>query len=522
MQTSSNSPSGSDLKLPFADSPGIGLVLLQDALDWRLIRSLAPALGDDLRSLVPLTFHQGLLHLGSFSVLPQAEVLRLSEKLKSKLKIHTLAPSEIRRWMQLGRSQMPEAFQGAAGVSPEPEIALTIGSDGTAEGKRISSILQSLLNDALKCRASDIHLESQEDRLRVRFRIDGLLREMGSFPAAESKQILSRVKVLADLDIANHRTPQDGRVTQQINGQMVDLRVSTLPCLHGEKAVLRLLPKNNTFKELEQLGFNDRDLTVYRSWLSRAQGLILITGPTGSGKTSTLYTSLREIVDERRNVVTIEDPIEYQLADINQVQVNPRAGLTFANGLRSILRQDPDIIMVGEIRDYETAQTVFQAAMTGHLVLSTLHTNDAPNAVSRLLDMGIEPYLIAGALVGVIAQRLVRRVCRHCSVDYTPDGTDLQRLRLEGHPECLHIGYQWQRAVGCRECFSSGYFGREGIFEVMAVDDGLRGLIHARAPQADLEAYLRVRNVPSLAEAGIAKVMEGSTTIEELLRVVAV
>jgi type II secretory ATPase GspE/PulE/Tfp pilus assembly ATPase PilB-like protein len=248
----------------------------------------------------------------------------------------------------------------------------------------------------------------------------------------------------------------------------------------------------------------------------------LITGPTGSGKTSTLYTSLREIIDERRNVVTIEDPIEYQLADINQVQVNPKAGLTFASGLRSILRQDPDIIMVGEIRDYETAQTVFQAAMTGHLVLSTLHTNDAPNAVSRLLDMGVEPYLIAGALVGVIAQRLVRRVCRYCGASYTPEITDLRRLKLDAHPEMGGVAGQWIRAVGCKECFSSGYHGREGIFEVMTVDDSLRALIHARAAQAELENYLRARNVASLPEAGIAKVMEGSTTIEELLRVVAV
>lgn len=517
MQTSSPN---SELKLPITESPGIGMVLLQEALDWRLVRSIATRLGDDLRSVVPLLFHQGILHMGSFSALSEAEKRRVAEKTNSKLQFHILASSEVRRWWQIGREQLPDAFPGAGGT--EPAIAITIGSDGTAEGKRISTQLQNLLNDALKCRASDIHMESQEDRLRVRFRIDGLLREMGSFPVAESKQMLSRVKVLADLDIANHRTPQDGRVSQSINGQMVDLRVSTLPCLHGEKAVLRLLPKNNSFKALEQLGFDDQDLATFRDWLGRAQGLILITGPTGSGKTSTLYTSLREIVDERRNVVTIEDPIEYQLSDINQVQVNPRAGLTFASGLRSILRQDPDIIMVGEIRDFETAQTVFQAAMTGHLVLSTLHTNDAPNAVSRLLDMGIEPYLIAGALVGVVAQRLVRRVCRSCGASYVPDETDLQRLKLDCHPEYADIPLSWKRAFGCKECFSSGYYGREGIFEVMTVDEGLKGLIHERASQADLSHYLRARSVRSLPEAGIAKVMEGSTTIEELLRVVAV
>ncbi len=523
MQGSSSPP---ELKLPVAESPGIGTVLLPEALDWRLIRSLAPQMGEDLRSIVPLAFHQSRLYVGTFRAMAETELRAVKAKLPCDIKTVTLAGSEIRRWYQLGRDQMPDYFQTVAGaanpLTAEPAITITIGSDNTAEGKRISAQLQQLLNEALKSRASDIHLESQESGLRVRFRIDGLLRDMGSFPVAESKVMISRVKVLAELDIANHRSPQDGRVTQEINGQAVDLRVSTLPCLHGEKAVLRLLPKNNTFQALDELGLDNDDMLLYRRWLGRAQGLILITGPTGSGKTSTLYTSLREILDPARNVVTIEDPIEYQLPGINQVQVHPKAGLTFANGLRSILRQDPDIIMVGEIRDYETAQTVFQAAMTGHLVLSTLHTNDAPGAVSRLLDMEVEPYLIAGALVGVVAQRLVRRVCQHCGTDYAPAGTDLQRLKLNAHPEYAADNYRWKRASGCKHCFGSGYYGREGIFEVMEVDDELRSLIHERAPHNEQQNYLRARNVRSLAEAGIAKVMEGCTTIEELLRVVSV
>ncbi|UFP93295.1 GspE/PulE family protein [Gloeobacter morelensis] len=517
-----------ELKLPVADSPGIGVVLLPESLDWNLIRSLSGKLAEELRSLVPLAFYNKQLYLGSFSALTEADLRRLREKLPCDIRALTLASSEVRRWWQIGRERLPEYFQSAGGggleplAASEPSVAITIGSDGTPEGKRISAQLQRLLNEALKSRASDIHLESQEDGLRVRFRIDGLLREMGTFPVAESKALISRVKVLAELDIANHRSPQDGRVTQEINGQLVDLRVSTLPCLHGEKAVLRLLPKNNTFTLLEELGFDAADLATYRGWLSRAQGLILITGPTGSGKTSTLYTSLRGILKPECNIVTIEDPIEYQLAGINQVQVHPKAGLTFASGLRSILRQDPDIIMVGEIRDLETAQTVFQAAMTGHLVLCTLHTNDAPSAVSRLLDMQVEPYLIAGALVGVVAQRLVRRVCRHCGEPYCPDSVDLQRLKLDAHPEYANVPLEWKRARGCQHCFGSGYFGREGIFEVMEVDNHLQGLIHARASNAEITTYLRARNIRSLPEAGIAKVMEGSTTIEELLRVVSV
>ncbi|MBC8120966.1 MAG: type II/IV secretion system protein [Gemmatimonadaceae bacterium] len=520
-----------ELKMPIIDSPGVGNVLLPEALDWRLVRSLAPRLGDELRSLVPLVFHQGKLHLGSFGAVSEAETRRLKQKLICDLKIVTLASSEVRRWRQVGAENLPEFFQepaaGSTGSSAEPQPTIFItGREGVgdaADTKRVSDQVQWLLSEALKSRASDVHLESQENGLRVRFRIDGLLREIGSFPVTESKLLLSRVKVLADLDIANHRTPQDGRVTQELNGQLVDLRVSTLPCLHGEKAVLRLLPKNNTFQALEELGFGIEDLMTYRTWLDRAQGLILITGPTGSGKTSTLYTSLRQILDPVRNVVTIEDPIEYQLAGINQVQVHPKAGLTFASGLRSILRQDPDIIMVGEIRDQETAQTVFQAAMTGHLVLSTLHTNDAPGAVSRLLDMAVEPYLIADALVGVVAQRLVRRVCSHCGRTYTPTGTDLHRLKLVPHPEHPGPGgLQWTQAVGCEHCFGCGYHGREGIFEVMTIDHGLRNLIHARASHNDLQSYQRAHDVRSLSEAGIAKVMEGSTTIEELLRVVSV
>ncbi|AGY59796.1 GspE/PulE family protein [Gloeobacter kilaueensis] len=521
MQSSSLPP---ELKLPVADSPGIGVVLIPETLDWNLIRSLAGKLGEDLRSVVPLAFYNRQLYLGSFNVLSEMEQRRVREKISCDIRLVNLAASEVRRWWNIGRERLPEYFQAAAGSfetgSSEPTI--TIGSDGTAEGKRVSSQLQRLLNEALRSRASDIHLESQEDGLRVRFRIDGLLREMGVFPVAESKALISRVKVLAELDIANHRTPQDGRVTQEINGQLVDLRVSTLPCLHGEKAVLRLLPKNNTFTALEELGYSAADLARFRNWLGRAQGLVLITGPTGSGKTSTLYTSLREILRPESNIVTIEDPIEYQLPGINQVQVHPRAGLTFASGLRSILRQDPDIIMVGEIRDLETAQTVFQAAMTGHLVLSTLHTNDAPSAVSRLLDMQVEPYLIAGALLGVVAQRLVRRVCRHCGISYAPDSLDLQRLKLDSHPEYAQMPIEWKRASGCQHCFGSGYYGREGIFEVMEIDEHLRGLIHARSSNGEITSYLRARGIRSLPEAGVAKVMEGSTTIEELLRVVSV
>jgi general secretion pathway protein E/type IV pilus assembly protein PilB len=383
----------------------------------------------------------------------------------------------------------------------------------------VSQIFKQLLFRAKQYRASDIHLEPQSDHsVLVRYRIDGLLHDVETLQAVEfdfNTRLVSKIKVSADLDIAETRIPQDGRITEFIGDDSVDLRVSTLPSLHGEKVVIRLLPHKNPFQELRDLGLEGEALLTYYNWIKKPQGMVLITGQTGSGKTSTLYTTLSHILNTEKNVVTIEDPIEYQLKGATQVQVHPKVGLTFANGLRSILRQDPDTILLGEIRDAETAEIAYQAALTGHLVLSTLHTNDAPSAIIRLMDIQVEPYLIASATLGVVAQRLIRRVCPHCAQPYTPGQDLLRSLHLNPRQE-----YEFFKAVGCEACFQTGYYGREGIFEVMPVDDTLANLITQKEQLSKLRHHLQSQKVQSLYESAIGKLVRGLSTVEEIHRVV--
>ncbi|WP_218081715.1 GspE/PulE family protein [Anthocerotibacter panamensis] len=481
------------------------------ALDWRLIRSLAGVLGTELQQVVPLAFEHGRLHLGCFRQPDDSYRSQLNGKLKSNLRFSLLPESERSRWQRLCQENLDSA-QLAANAAASASAAAAEQPDE----QQVSNKVQGLLVRALESRASDVHMEPMPEGLLVRYRVDGMLKEVELLPVEWQRLAVARVKVLAELDIANQRTPQDGRSTQVLGKTTVDMRVSTLPCLHGEKAVIRLLPKTNRFMTLEETGMTDRTLDNYTQWLERAQGLVLITGPTGSGKTSTLYASLMRLLNPTKNIVTIEDPVEYQLPSVNQVQVNPKAGMTFAGGLRSILRQDPDIIMVGEIRDPETAQTVFQAAVTGHLVLATIHTDDAPSTVNRLIYLGVEPYLISAALLGVVAQRLVRRPCRFCAEYYTPTARDLARLKLS---ETL-LNQKWVRAKGCAECQGLGYRGREGIVEIMPVDDTIRHMIHDQVNIMSMRAHLKSLGLPSLAEAGIEKVLAGKTTLEELLRVV--
>ncbi|MBC7542914.1 MAG: type II/IV secretion system protein [Candidatus Sericytochromatia bacterium] len=384
----------------------------------------------------------------------------------------------------------------------------------------ISQLVDAILQQALRDRASDVHLEPTKTDLIVRFRIDGLLRQVSAIPESLKGLILSRIKIMGNLDIGERRIPQDGRramVVGDATGKDVelDLRISTLPTLHGEKIVIRLLPQSQEPITLKQLGFDPGALERYAGFVERAQGLILITGPTGSGKTSTLYASLMQVQDPTLNIVTIEDPIEYQLAGINQVQVHPKAGLTFANGLRSILRQDPDVIMVGEIRDAETASTVFQSALTGHLVLSTIHTNDSVSAVTRLIDMGIEPYLIASATIGVVAQRLVRLICLECKMPDRPDAALLMQLGLQPDEPG-----DFARGQGCAHCFQTGYRGREAIVEVLLITPTIRDMIHDRSPDPDIRRLALKEGMVGLTDAGINKAKAGRTTIEELVRVV--
>ena len=380
----------------------------------------------------------------------------------------------------------------------------------------IIRFVNQVLRDAIELRASDIHLEPFEDEFRIRYRIDGVLQDT-SVPAQLKRfqpAIVSRVKILSHLNIAEKRLPQDGRIKIRIDDSEVDIRVSVIPMLHGEAVVMRLLRQNSTLRGMSELDMDQRELDCFRRVLQLPHGIILVTGPTGSGKTSTLYTALNEINDFVRKIITIEDPVEYQLKGVNQIQVSEKAGLTFARGLRSILRHDPDVILIGEIRDEETAQIAVQASLTGHLVFSTLHTNDAPGAVTRLVDMGVEPYLVASSLEAVLAQRLVRVLCTHCK--QPDDSPAAQAFKSQvGIPAATTI----YRSVGCRECRQTGFYGRHAIFEWMDSDDEIRQLILKNASTDQIRDAARRVGMRSLAEDGWRLVRLGITTVEEVLSV---
>jgi len=385
-----------------------------------------------------------------------------------------------------------------------------------AEGASIIRFVNQILTEAIELRATDVHIEPFEESLRVRYRIDGVLQEASV--ASEVKQfqaaIVSRLKILSKLDIAEKRIPQDGRIKIRIADHEIDVRVSVIPMLYGEAVVLRLLDRSAVLLGLDKLGMSGRDLDTTRMILERPHGIILVTGPTGSGKTTSLYAALAQINDVQRKIITIEDPIEYQLHGINQIQVSRKAGLTFASGLRSILRHDPDVVLVGEIRDDETAEIAIQASLTGHLVFSTLHTNDAPTALTRLVDMGIEPYLVASSLEAVFAQRLVRVICSHCKEQLSTSEVMPLRQRFgDILPGSLYKGQ------GCTHCQGTGYRGRIGIFEMMVVTDDLRSLIIENASARDLRRVASRQGTTSLREDGFRHVREGRTTVEEVLRV---
>ena len=388
--------------------------------------------------------------------------------------------------------------------------------DNAAEDASIIRFVNQVLRDAIDLRASDIHLEPFEDEMRIRYRIDGVLQEV-PVPAQIKRfqpAIVSRVKILSHLNIAEKRLPQDGRIKIRLDSSEVDIRVSVIPMLHGEAVVMRLLRQNSSLRGMDQLGMDPRELKAFRRVLGLPHGIVLVTGPTGSGKTSTLYTALHEINDAVRKIITIEDPIEYQLKGVNQIQVSEKSGLTFARGLRSILRHDPDVILIGEIRDRETAQIAVQASLTGHLVFSTLHTNDAPGALTRLVDMGVEPYLVASSLEAVLAQRLVRVLCSHCKQPDTSPTAQALRTEVPALGDAVIF-----RAVGCRECRNTGYHGRRGIFEWMDATQEVRRLILKNASSGEIREAARRRGLRSLGEDGWRVVRDGVTTPEEILRV---
>jgi len=375
----------------------------------------------------------------------------------------------------------------------------------------IIRLLNALLQQAVKERASDIHVEPYEKEIEVRMRVDGVLRAVLKPPKIIQDALISRIKIMARLDIAEKRLPQDGRIRLLVGGRDIDIRVSIIPTSHGERAVLRLLDRMQGVLGLWEVGLSERQQKEFDRLLRRPNGIVLVTGPTGSGKTTTLYAALNRIHTVEKNIITVEDPVEYQLQGIGQIHVNPKVGLTFASGLRSILRQDPDVIMVGEIRDRETAEIAIQASLTGHMVLSTLHTNDAPSALTRLVDMGVEPFLAASSLSAVLAQRLVRVICPRCKESYAPDETEASYF--ESPPVELY------RGTGCDHCNGSGYHGRLAIFELLNINDNIRHLISERADASRIRAAAMAGGMHSLRQDGLAKALDGKTTVEEVLRV---
>ena len=479
-----------------------------------------------LPPIIPLLLWRNCFYVGSPHSLTDEHIKLISDRTLTEIKAIAISTNSYRTWFRRENIPNPNQIHAAQAINPLTgeteqvdigEVTDLYLSQAVDQTRRINA----LISIALQHRASDIHLEPTPTGLRVRFRIDGILRDIKTLPLEISRKIIVALKVMSDMDIADSRRPQDGRIGKEYTSDEslqlnLDMRVSTLPCVCGEKAVIRLLPRDNPFSNhLECLGFSDRALKIYDSWLRQPQGLIIMTGPTGSGKTSTLYTSLQAIAQEHVNVITVEDPVEYILPNITQTQVCEPAGMTFAAGLRAILRQDPDIVMVGEVRDPETAETVVRAALTGHLVLSTMHTNDAASAIPRLKDLGPEPSLISDALLGVIAQRLVRKNCPHCAIAHHPTLAELQSLRLDRQDINPH---SWRKGKGCDKCFLTGYIGREAIVELIDIDDAFRQIIY-EGTITQMNRYLNEIDFDSFRLAAIDKLNAGITTTEEILRV---
>ncbi len=500
----------------------VTLELLDREVSDRFLREFPDR--ESLPPLLPLLLWRNSFYLGTPGALTPTDIQNLGDRTGTAIKIIPVTDKSYRAWYHTFNVDQ-HRISSAPLVNPlTGEVESDLGEVTEIYLSRaVDQIgrIRTIISSALRNRASDIHLEPTAEGLRVRYRIDGILRDITTLPLEISRRAIVALKVMCDMDIAESRRPQDARIGEnyasgQETGLGLDMRVSTMPCVGGEKAVIRLLPRQNPFTNMEELGFSAQTLAIYQNWLRQPQGMIIFTGPTGSGKTSTLYTSLQAIATEHVNVVTVEDPVEYVLPRITQTQVHEAAGMTFAAGLRAILRQDPDIIMVGEVRDHETAETAVRAALTGHLVLTTLHTNDAISAIPRLKDIGPDPGLLSDALLGVVAQRLVRKICPHCSEPYQPTTADLKALGIESDPS-IHLDH-WRQGKGCNRCFNSGYLGREAIIELLNVDDTIRHIIY-EGSMTQLHHHLADSNFDSFRHAAIAKITNGSTTVTEILRV---
>lgn len=448
----------------------------------------------------------------------------MEQKTGMNIRPQAAVPTQIDEFLvtKYTNSLSEEVSQALEDVSQDKEkgVKVEINRTGFIQEEKIAEIVSHILDFAMRARASDIHIEPQEKSTRVRYRIDGILQEKLTIPRELHESLVSRIKILCGMKIDEKRIPQDGRFNFKADKNEVDLRVSSLPTSWGEKIVMRLLKKSGGVPELTELGLRGQGLKTLEESILRPHGIVLICGPTGSGKTTTLYALISKINSPKVNIVTLEDPIEYKIPGVNQVQVNPGAGLTFASGLRSFLRQDPNIILVGEIRDHETAELAVQAALTGHLVFSTLHTNDSSGALPRLLDMGAEPYLLASSVTAIVAQRVVRKIHDECKESYTPDPQVLPEMKeVLGNfwPSTKEV--KFYRGKGDEDCSNSGYLGRVGIFEVLHVNEKVSKLILERAPASEIEKQARADGMVTLKQDGYLKVLEGVTTIEEILRV---
>jgi general secretion pathway protein E len=459
----------------------------------------------------------------------EAVALRTGRKVVPCVAVAAELEAALERLYAEGKSSIDQIAESLDGPDADStDVDLQRLRDQASEVPVIR-IVNLLIGRAVETRASDIHIESSEARLRVRYRIDGVLRDVEAPPAALRAAVISRIKIMARLNIAEHRLPQDGRIKAVVRGKEIDLRVSTLPTLHGEGVVMRILDREGVVLDFDALGFDERALKEYLALLERPNGILLVTGPTGSGKTTSLYTSLTHLNSPEKKIITVEDPVEYELEGLSQIQVRPKIGLTFAHTLRSILRYDPDIIMIGEIRDLETAQTAVQAALTGHLVLATVHTNTAAATVTRLLDMGVEDYLLTSTVAGIVAQRLVRRLCPHCREPYDALPELADQLRRSGYVvpaaerggEIPDAPITLYRPGGCAVCNGLGYRGRVGILEILPVDDEIRRLVLRHAESREIHAAAMQAGMRSMYQDGLAKARQGVTSLEEVMRVIS-
>ncbi len=476
---------------PAEEKHGELLVATTDPLDTQVLDSLRALLGKPTRPIL----------------CPEHEIMRAINRLYERDETTAEKMMEV-----LNHDQWESLAQDMEAPSGELDLA---------HEAPIIKFINLIIFQAIRERASDIHIEPYERDLRVRFRIDGVLYDVLKPPKVYQAAIVSRVKVMAHLNIAEKRLPQDGRIQTTIGDRGVDIRVSIIPVVHGEKVVLRLLERTSVLLQMEDIGFGPDCYEQYLKLIRRSNGIILVTGPTGSGKTTTLYATITKLNSDEQNIITIEDPVEYQLRGINQIQVSPKVGLTFANGLRSILRQDPDIVLVGEVRDVETAEIAIHASLTGHLVFSTLHTNDSAGAVTRLVDMGIEPFLVASSLVGVMAQRLVRLICEYCKEPVEPDEASLREIGLS-QDALTTLGGHLYVGKGCSRCYNTGYRGRTGIYELLLITDSLRRCILSQKDSASIKAAAVEGGLLTLLDDGARKVLAGVTTIQEVLRVTQV